>query len=113
MERSTHYHFAPVTPDRLDDLARFSRAHGKFRYCSCMRWRLPSSQYRGTGGDGRVAELNERVRAGQPTGMLAYRDEDVVGWCSIAPREAYAAILASRVIPTIEGAVRRRVFRLS
>lgn len=35
---------------------------------------------------------------------MAYRETEVVGWCSIAPRERYAAILASRTIPTIPGA---------
>ena len=36
--------FHSVTPERLADLARFSAARGKFRYCSCMRWRLTSAE---------------------------------------------------------------------
>ena len=35
--------------------------------------------------------------------MLAYQDDHVVGWCSIAPRDSYAAVLASRVIPRLPG----------
>ena len=99
----TPYRFEPVTPRTAGDLERFSRAHGKFRYCSCQRWRLPSAQYRDAGRDGRVASLDAAARAGQPLGMLAYLSDDVVGWCSVAPRHSYHAILASRVIPAVPG----------
>jgi GNAT superfamily N-acetyltransferase len=98
------YRFEAVTPQHGADLAAFSRAHGRFGYCSCMRWRLPSGQYRAAGRDGRAAVLNELVRAGVPVGVLAYRGERAVGWCSVAPRESYRAVLASRVIPQLPGA---------
>ena len=100
---ATGYRFEPVTAQRGADLAAFSRRHGKFGYCSCMRWRLPSAQFRELGRDGRAAALGELASAGRPVGVLAYQDQDVVGWCSIAPREDYAAVLASRVIPRLPG----------
>ncbi len=84
--------FHPVTPERLPDLARFSRTHGKFRYCSCMRWRLASGDYKRSTRESRIARLDELVREGTPVGVLAYRDGEPVGWCSIAPRETYAAL---------------------
>src|SRR5262245_49563313 len=84
--------FHAVTPDRLADLARFSERHGKFRYCSCMRWRLPSTDYRRATRDERVAALGGLARGGTPIGVLAYLDGEPVGWCSIAPRETYVAL---------------------
>jgi hypothetical protein len=98
------YRFEPVTAQRGADLAAFSRRHGKFGYCSCMRWRLPSAEFQRLGRDGRATALSDLVSAGRPTGVLAYQGQDPVGWCSIAPREAYAAVLASRVIPRLPGA---------
>jgi GNAT superfamily N-acetyltransferase len=98
------YRFEAVTPQHGADLAAFSRAYGRFGYCSCMRWRLPSGQYRAAGRDGRAAALNELVQAGVPVGVLAYRGERAAGWCSVAPRESYRAVLASRVIPQLPGA---------
>lgn len=96
--------FQPVTPERLADLDRFSRAHGKFRYCSCMRWRLPNSRFHALGTEGRAAALDARVRAGGPVGVLAYTESgEPIGWCSIAPREEYGAVLRARSIPTVEG----------
>jgi GNAT superfamily N-acetyltransferase len=84
--------FDPVTQDRLPDLARFSEHHGKFRYCSCARWRLTSTEYHRSTKESRVAGLERLVSAGTPVGVLAYLDGEPVGWCSIAPRETYLAL---------------------
>lgn len=92
----------PITTANLVDLDRFSSEHGKFRYCSCMRWRMTSSQYRSSTKESRVATLADLVRQGQPVGVLAYEDHHPVGWCSIAPRETYGAIERFRALPRID-----------
>jgi hypothetical protein len=94
--------FYPVTRDRLADLARFSERHGKFRYCSCMRWRMRSSQFSRSTKQSRVATLDQLVRAGMPIGVLAYSDREPVGWCSVAPRETYEALERYRALPRID-----------
>ena len=96
--------FRPVTPDRLDDLARFSESHGKFRYCSCMRWRLASTEYRRATKPERVAALESLARRGVPIGVLAYVDGAPVGWCSIAPRETYVALGRYKALAPIDAA---------
>lgn len=103
MDDPAGYRFEPVTAQRGADLEAFARAHGKFGYCSCMRWRLPSGPYRDLGRNGRAAALAGLVQAGEPAGVLAYQDEQAVGWCSIAPRDSYRAISTSRVIPRLPG----------
>ena len=72
-----------------------------------MRWRLRSTPFRDSGKEGRAAALAEQVRAGEPVGILAYaepadpteasnaKNAEPVGWCSVAPRDSYAAIGAS------------------
>ncbi len=92
----------PVTSDRLADLRRFSERHGKFRYCSCMRWRMRSSQYASASKESRVAELERLVCAGTPVGVLAYAGGNPVGWCSIAPRETYEALERYRALPRLD-----------
>jgi GNAT superfamily N-acetyltransferase len=94
--------FHPVTPDRLADLDRFSEQHGKFRYCSCMRWRLASADFQRSTKESRVAALDDLVRRGMPVGVLAYQDKEPVGWCSVAPREMYAALERFRALPRID-----------
>ena len=94
--------FQPVTRERLKDLRCFSEQHGKFRYCSCMRWRMRSSQFAGSTRDDRVLALERLVRAGSPVGVLAYADHEPVGWCSIASRESYAGLERYRALPRID-----------
>ena len=94
--------FHPVTPKRLPDLKRFSAEHGKFGYCSCMRWRLRSSDYRESSKAGRADALYARVRGGEATGVLAYDNDLPIGWCSLGPRESYAALERYRALPRID-----------
>ena len=96
--------FQPVTQERLADLARFSERHGKFRYCSCMRWRLTSADYKRSTKESRVAALDDLVCQGKPVGVLAYQDGEPVGWCSVAPRETYAALERFRALPRLDAA---------
>ena len=96
--------FHPVTRERLPDLDRFSERHGKFRYCSCMRWRLTSSDYKRSTKESRVAALDDLVCQGTPVGVLASQHGEPVGWCSVAPRETYAALERFRALPRIDDA---------
>jgi hypothetical protein len=94
--------FHPATPERLPELQRFPQQHGKFRYCACMRWRMRSSEFSRTTKEGRVEALQGLVRAGIPIGVLAHLDQEPIGWCSVAPRESYAALERYRALPRID-----------
>jgi hypothetical protein len=91
--------FHPVTLERLPDLARFSEGHGKFRYCSCMKWRMKSTEFSRATKEARVAALDTLVRMATPVGILAYLGEEPVGWCSVAPRETYGSLERYRALP--------------
>ncbi len=102
-ERSMlEYH--PVTRGRRADLARFSERHGRFRYCSCMRWRLTSAEYTRSTKASRIATLDTLVEADIPVGVLAYLDGEPVGWVSVAPRETYGALERYRALARIDDA---------
>jgi GNAT superfamily N-acetyltransferase len=94
--------FHPVTRERLPDLARFSEQHGKFRYCSCMRWRLTSGEFKNSTKESRVAQLEDLVRNGTPVGVLAYLNGQPVGWCSVAPRDSYRALERYRALARLD-----------
>jgi len=97
-----NFQYRPITGDNLADLLRFSREHGKFRYCSCMRWRMTSSEYRRSTKEERIAALEDGVQAGKPTGVLAYTDDLPVGWCSVAPRFFYEGLERYRALPRLD-----------
>jgi len=101
---SLHVVCLPVTVERLPDLERFSEQHGKFRYCSCMRWRLKSTEYQHSTKESRGSTLNELVRQNVPVGVLAYVQGEPIGWCSIAPRETYLALERFRALPRLDQA---------
>jgi GNAT superfamily N-acetyltransferase len=94
------YH--PVTPELRADLARFSEAHGKFRYCSCMRWRLTNPEYQRSTKESRVATLDGLVAADAPVGVLAYQDSEPVGWVAVAPREKLGALERFKALARID-----------
>lgn len=96
--------FHPVTSERLPDLKHFSAEHGKFRYCSCMRWRLTSSEYRHSSKAERSDTLAARVLDDKAIGILAYDNGKPIGWCSVGPRESYAALERYRALPRLDDA---------
>lgn len=92
----------PLTPDRWPDLEALFREGGDPRWCWCMFWRLPSSDF----ARRKVPELRERLHemaAGDPApGLVAYLDGRAVGWISVGPREDYARLERSRTIPRVD-----------
>ncbi|MFN2560742.1 MAG: GNAT family N-acetyltransferase [Jatrophihabitans sp.] len=81
--------------NRFDDFAAVvGRRRPDARGCWCMAYR-----------DSRVPALErpEYMRAACDTepgpGVLVYVDDDVAGWCSIAPRATYRRLVNSRTIP--------------
>ena len=68
--------------------------------CWCLTYRIPSKEnlsLRGPARGARVAELMERG----PIGVLAYDDDEVVGWAAVAPR-AQTTFQRNRKIPRID-----------
>ncbi len=104
IQDTPNFQFHRVTPQRLPDLAAFSQCHGKFRYCSCMRWRMTSAEFRRSSKEQRIAALEALACTGAPVGILAYHEGEPVAWCSVAPRESYAALERSRTLPRTDDA---------
>ncbi|MGH6857335.1 MAG: GNAT family N-acetyltransferase [Methylocella sp.] len=102
--RDPELHYQTVTREILHDLTTFSGCHGKFEYCSCMRWRMWSTEYQKSTKESRAQRLKQMVSEGLPVGILAYAGNDPIGWCSIAPRESYAALERYKALPRIDNA---------
>lgn len=89
---------APVTPDRLADLASLFEARGGPHYCWCSAYRDPPART-ATKLEKKTA-LCDRITAYEPVGVLAYIDGKPVGWCSVSPRESYGRLVRSKAMPT-------------
>ncbi|MEL6340797.1 MAG: GNAT family N-acetyltransferase [Myxococcota bacterium] len=84
--------FVPVDRSQHTKLDEFLRAFGKFRYCSCMRWRLTSSEFKNSTKEGRTQMLKDRVDRDEPLGVLALDDERAAAWISVAPRDTFRGL---------------------
>jgi GNAT superfamily N-acetyltransferase len=92
----------PLTPDRWDDLASLFDRPGDAKGCWCMFYRVRSRDFERLWGEGARAAFKEVVEQGPPPGLLAYRDGTPVGWCAVAPREAFPRILHSPVVRPVD-----------
>ncbi|HEU5139578.1 MAG TPA: GNAT family N-acetyltransferase [Bacillales bacterium] len=77
-----------------------SRCHGA--KCYCQRFKIPNSQWRKTDDDERAFLLRIQTDCGNPesqttSGLVAYLDDEPVGWCAVEPRTAYQKLRNSRV----------------
>lgn len=71
---------------RWPDLDRLFSAPGGPSYCWCTVWRRSGN---GSSSETKKALLQGIVEEGRPVGLLAYLDDQPVGWCSVAPRMTY------------------------
>lgn len=68
--------------------------------CWCLSYRLSSKENRELTGPARGAKVKQLVKRG-PLGVLAYEDDEVVGWAAVAPR-AETSFAGNRKIPHVD-----------
>jgi GNAT superfamily N-acetyltransferase len=89
---SADLEFRPVTSANVDAFERFFSAPGAPKHCWCMVWRRTAAEAKLQAPADRKRMVLERIADGTPVGLLAYREDEVVGWVSIAPRETHRAL---------------------
>ncbi len=92
----------PVTSENWDDFDRLFSARGSPHFCWCTAYRFRALEK--LNGDEKRAEMDALVTRKTPIGVLAYDGDDVVGWCSVAPRETYVKLERSRTMPRMSEA---------
>lgn len=95
--------FSPLssaTWSLLEDL--FGPERGANSGCWCMWWRVSRSRFNTMGKGARKAALRKLSESEEPPGILAICDEQAVGWCAVARRNAYPVLKRSRVAAPIE-----------
>jgi GNAT superfamily N-acetyltransferase len=92
----------PVTPERLPDLEKLFGPRGACQDCWCLFWRVRHSEFNKMRPDERRLGLKALADSGDAPGLLAYQEGEPVGWCAVAPREAYEAIEHSRNLKRVD-----------
>jgi GNAT superfamily N-acetyltransferase len=91
-----------LTRDRWDDLVTVFDRPGDPKGCWCMFYRVRGRDFERRWGRGNREDFHAVVEDGPPPGLLAYRDGAPVGWCAVAPRDAYRRVLNSRVLKPVD-----------
>ena len=94
--------FHPVTPQRWPDLETLFGKNGAYSGCWCMWWRASRSEFAKQGNSGNRQSLKNIVDSGEVPGLLAYADDQPIGWCSVAPREAFPSLERSRTLKRVD-----------
>jgi GNAT superfamily N-acetyltransferase len=94
--------FHSVTPARWADLEELFGERGACGGCWCMFWRLPRKQFDAGKGAGNKRALKRIVVSGREPGIIAYLNEEPIGWCALAPRQDYVALERSRILKPID-----------
>jgi GNAT superfamily N-acetyltransferase len=94
--------FHSLTSDRWSDLEALFGKSGAYGGCWCMWWRTTRSEFAEQASEGNRQALKAITEAGEVPGVLAYSDNQAIGWCSIAPREAFPSLERSRTLKRVD-----------
>lgn len=87
----------------FDDLATMlGPKNPQSSVCWCLSWRLSSKENRSLAGTARADKVRELCARELAPGVLAYLDDEPVGWAGIAPRSELHPIENSRKIPHVD-----------
>lgn len=97
---------APLTSDRLGDLATLFEQGGDPKWCWCAYFRVRSFDF-SKGSKAKHRSVLEAAAAdgtaeGRAPGLVAYDGTEAVGWISIGPREDYERLVHSRVLAPVD-----------
>lgn len=94
--------FYPLTAERWLDFERLFGPRGAVGGCWCMWWRQSSGDHDRNKGEANRLAFKATVESGEVLGILAYRGETPIGWCSFAPRENYPRLNRSRTLKAVD-----------
>lgn len=95
----------PANQASWEDIQTVFGAKGDAARCQCQRFKLqPKESFRRLGPHELAERLREQTRCGQPrasstTGLVAYFDDEPVGWCGVEPRSAYDGLRRVYKVP--------------
>lgn len=102
MENNLALTFAPLTPQHWDAFETLFGERGACGGCWCMWFRVPNKEFEGQKGLGNKAAMYEIVHSGRIPGILAFHNNEAVGWCSVAPREEFSRLQRSRILQPVD-----------
>lgn len=92
----------PLTKSRWSDFEKLFGEKGACGGCWCMWWRLKRSEFNKSKGAGNKRKMKQLVNDQVVPGLLIYKKNEIIGWCSVAPREHFPVLENSRILKKID-----------
>lgn len=90
------FNIRPADLASWEDLQTVFGTRGMASRCQCQRYGLaPGEALEAVAADELRCRLRDQTREEPTPGLLAFLGRDPVGWCAVAPRPAYPALLRS------------------
>lgn len=84
----------PVTSSLIGDVAQLFSSDKVADDCWCMWFIIPVKEFHAVGHAGNRASFCELVaNSREPLGLLAYQNDQAVGWCAVGPASRYVRAL--------------------
>lgn len=96
------YDFFPAAPERWKDFEKLFGERGGCGGCWCMVWRLTRKEFDLNKGNGNKKKMKKIILSGKTPGIIAYQNNEPVGWCSIAPREKFSYLDRSKIFKPVD-----------
>lgn len=92
----------PANEAPWDDLQTVFGSRGEAHRCQCQWFKVPAGEWRALSLEERAEQLRGQTECGYPdagttSGLIAYLDDEPVGWCAVEPRTEYPRLLNSRI----------------
>ena len=97
----------PANEASWDDIQAVLGTRGSGAICQCQRFKLqPKESFGSVPVEVRALRLREQTccgdtAAGATSGLVAYLDDEPVGWCAVEPRTAYPGLLRVYRVPWV------------
>jgi GNAT superfamily N-acetyltransferase len=95
----------PANQAACEDLQTVFGARGSAAICQCQRYKLaPKEAFKSYPAEERARRLRDQTNCGKAdatatSGLVAYLDDEPVGWCAVEPRPAYEGLLRVYRVP--------------
>lgn len=94
--------FHPLTEERWEDFEGLFGSRGAVGGCWCMWFRITHRQFDIQRGEDNHQAMHDIVTSGEVPGILVYDGDQPVGWCSVAPRQAFSVLGRSPVTKPVD-----------
>ena len=101
MNEINKFSFKPVDKSNWSDFEKLFESRGGPHSCWCMVWRAEGEELKHRDKINRKVYIKKRIDNKGPIGLLAYCNNESVGWCSIAPRETYRRLNGDDSSPNV------------